>query len=162
MYSLLPFKCLRWSVALGDLTRAMGWGSFSVHSFFSLHWSQAAGSAAPWAPRAVRKQLCHQHDHMNATASQARHSLWASIGEPRPNTPGSWLQGKVPQPVPVQSDQMPLTSPSLTPSYQEPAATLQTGWMTLPFLAVGPAHSISKCSWLQNPRVSHLHSQPEI
>lgn len=54
-------------------------------------------------------------------------------------------------PSPLQWNQMSPTSPSLTPRYQGPAATLQTRCLTLSFLAMGPAHFISKCSWLQNP-----------
>lgn len=136
---------------------------FWARPFFSLPWSQMAGSGS----------LGHlRQPESNSTTST---TMWlqqlpvlrihASLakkhqGQARQDAPQSSLQGKMPQPI--LSDQMPLTFPSLTQRYQGPAATLQTGWLTLLFLAVGPAHFISKCSWLQNLRVSHLHSQPEI
>jgi len=115
---------------------------FSVLSFFSLHWSQMARGGF-WAPEPARKQFCYQDHHVNTTApilsirsALVKESQHQACGESCPS--------------PFRSNQTPLTSPSLTQSYQGPAATLQTGWLALLFLAVGPAHFISNCSWLQS------------
>lgn len=63
---------------------------------------------------------------------------------------------------PSQLDPTLVISPSLTPSNQRPTVTLKTEWLALPFLATGTIYFIRKYSWLQNPRVIHLYSQPEI
>jgi hypothetical protein len=114
-------------------------------SFF--HWSQMAqsGFLGSWASQ---KETLLPGPPCVDNSSQAQRSACC----------GKESQGQVCQdphcrescPSPFQSNQTPLTSPSLAQSYQGPAATLQTGWLALLFLAVEPAHFISKWSWLQS------------